>query len=66
MLRLVAKGKTNVAIANELCISEPTVRFHLRSIYDKIGAHSRTEAAVWAVDHGRGSGKQDEPIASDR
>ncbi len=65
MLLLVVKGKTNAAIANELSIAEPTVRFHLRSLYDKIGVRSRTEAAIWAVEHGWGSGKQDEPIGSD-
>ncbi len=66
VLQLVVKGKTNAAIAKELSISEPTVRFHLRSLYDKIGVRSRTEAAIWAVEHGWGSGKQDEPIGSDR
>ncbi len=50
-LRLLAKGKTNNCIAEELSISERTVRFHLRNIYDKIGVHSRTEAVVWAVQH---------------
>ncbi len=66
VLRLVAKGKTNAAIANALCIAEPTVRFHLQSVYDKIGVRSRTQAAIWAVKHGWGDGKQHEPIASDR
>jgi Response regulator containing a CheY-like receiver domain and an HTH DNA-binding domain len=51
VLRLLAKGKTNNCIAEELSISERTVRFHLRNINDKIGVHSRTEAVVWAVQH---------------
>lgn len=51
VLRLVAAAKTNESIAKELGITERTVRFHLRNIYDKIGVHSRTEAAVWAVRH---------------
>ena len=43
---------TNIAIGQELHISERTVRFHLRNIYDKIGAQTRSEAAVWAVHQG--------------
>ena len=49
VLRLLARGYSNVRIAQELCISEPTVRFHLRNIYDKTGAHSRTEAVAGAI-----------------
>jgi len=49
VLHSLASGKTNDCIATELGISERTVRFHLRNIYDKIGVRSRTEAVVWAV-----------------
>jgi DNA-binding NarL/FixJ family response regulator len=49
VLRLLAKGWDNRRIGRELAISERTVRFHLRNIYDKIGATTRAEAAVWAV-----------------
>jgi DNA-binding NarL/FixJ family response regulator len=54
VLRLLARGWDNLRIAEALSISERTVRFHLRNVYDKIGANSRTEAAVWAVRHGLG------------
>ncbi len=56
VLRQLACGKANRAIAAELRITERTARFHLRNIYDKIGARSRAEAAVWAVHHGLGDG----------
>lgn len=49
VLRLLAKGWDNQRIGKELHISERTVRFHLRNVYDKIGAATRAEAAVWAV-----------------
>jgi len=37
-----------------LVISERTVRYHLRNIYDKIGVSTRGEAIVWAVREGFG------------
>ena len=54
VLRLLARGWDNRRMAKGLTISERTVRFHLRNIYDKIEVHSRTEAAIWAVRHGLG------------
>ena len=51
VLRLLGRGWDNQRIAGHLHISERTVRFHLRNIYDKIGAHTRAEAVVWAVNH---------------
>ncbi|MFZ2487303.1 MAG: response regulator transcription factor [Anaerolineae bacterium] len=52
VVRLLARGWDNRRIARELHIGERTVRFHLRNIFDKIDAQSRTEAAVWAVHRG--------------
>jgi DNA-binding CsgD family transcriptional regulator/tetratricopeptide (TPR) repeat protein len=48
VLKLVAIGKTNRDIADELFISEKTVARHLTNIYTKIGSESRTQAAAWA------------------
>ncbi len=52
ILRLVAMGATNQQIANELNISVNTVKVHLRNIFGKIGAASRTEATVYAIRSG--------------
>jgi two-component system, NarL family, response regulator DegU len=49
VLRQLAAGKTNYAIAQVLNISEKTVEKHLDAIYRKLDVHSRTEAAVTAV-----------------
>ena len=54
VLQLLAKGWTNARIAQELAVSERTVRYHLRNIYDKIGVSTRGEAIVWAVREGFG------------
>jgi diguanylate cyclase (GGDEF)-like protein len=45
VLRLVAEGKSNAQIANELFITVNTVRFHLANIYQKLSVANRTEAA---------------------
>lgn len=44
VLVLVADGLSNREIATELDISEHTVKFHLASVFGKLGASSRTEA----------------------
>lgn len=43
---LVARGKTNAVIAKELVVSENTVKFHIKSIYQKLGIHSKVEVAA--------------------
>ncbi len=54
VLVLVARGLPNKLIARELSISEKTVKAHLTSIYRTIGATDRTQAALWARQHGIG------------
>ena len=50
-MRLVARGMTNVRIAEELYISPRTVNAHLRSAYHKIGSSTRAEAARFAAEN---------------
>jgi DNA-binding NarL/FixJ family response regulator len=52
VLRLLAKGWTNGAIAAELNIAERTVRFHLRHLYDKLEVNTRGEAMARALGEG--------------
>lgn len=52
VLRCVSQGAGNKQIARELFISENTVKVHLRNIYKKLGATSRTEAATEAIRQG--------------
>lgn len=49
ILNLVASGSTNQQIANDLGISVNTVKVHLRNVFSKVGAASRTEATMYAV-----------------
>jgi DNA-binding NarL/FixJ family response regulator len=49
VLRLLAEGLSNKAIARRLGISEHTVKFHTNAILGKLGAQSRTEAVVRAT-----------------
>jgi DNA-binding NarL/FixJ family response regulator len=55
VLNLLANGLTNKDIAQSLILSVRTVEAHLHNIYGKLGVASRTEAALWAVNHGYGS-----------
>jgi DNA-binding NarL/FixJ family response regulator len=52
VLRCVAKGLPNKLIARSLGISEKTVKAHLTRIYQQIGVTDRTQAALWAREHG--------------
>ncbi|PFG38082.1 tetratricopeptide repeat protein [Georgenia soli] len=52
VLRLVALGRTNRAIAAELFVSEKTVARHLSSIFAKLDVPSRAAATVYAFEHG--------------
>ena len=52
ILQLVLAGRTNKAIAAEICICEKTVEFHLDKVYTKIGMRTRTLASLWALQHG--------------
>ncbi len=49
VLRLLATGETNKAIARRLGITDHTVKFHLNAIMTKLGAQSRTDAVARAV-----------------
>ncbi len=51
VLRLIAAGKTNRAIGDELFISEKTVARHVSNIYDKLSVSSRAAATAWAYQH---------------
>ena len=52
MLRLVATGATNKAIASSLIVSDKTVARHLSNIFTKLDVPSRTAAAAYAFEHG--------------
>lgn len=53
VLITVARGRTNLEIADELHISLSTVKFHLASLMTKLGARNRVEIAMWAYETNR-------------
>lgn len=55
VLRLVAQGRSNQEIADELVISEATVRTHVSNILSKLHLASRTQAALYALKEGLAS-----------
>ncbi len=52
ILELVVQGKTNNEIAGALCLSENTVKIHLRNILEKLHLENRIQAALYAVHQG--------------
>lgn len=54
VLELVAQGKSNVGISDELSLARQTVRNYVSQIYDKLNLNSRVELAVWARERGFG------------
>jgi DNA-binding NarL/FixJ family response regulator len=52
VLALVAEGLPNKLISRRLEISEKTVKAHLTSVFAALGVTDRTQAALWAREHG--------------
>ena len=52
VIGLIARGKSDAAIAEALSLSRNTVRNHVARLYAKIGAHNRGETIVWARERG--------------
>ncbi|WNR45523.1 response regulator transcription factor [Paenibacillus roseipurpureus] len=52
VLRLIAKGKSNQELADELFIGVKTVKFHVTNVLAKLGVEDRTQAAIYAFKHG--------------
>jgi two-component system nitrate/nitrite response regulator NarL len=52
VLTLLARGTSGTSIAEELSVTDHTVRTHLQNIFSKLGVRSRVQAAALAVRHG--------------
>ena len=52
VLNLMAKGKSNQAMASELYISEATIKFHITNILSKLQVSDRTQAVLVALKRG--------------
>jgi two-component system nitrate/nitrite response regulator NarL len=56
ILRCLVQGDANKVIANRLTITEATVKVHMKSLLRKIKVANRTQAAIWALNHGLAPG----------
>ncbi|MEO9683343.1 MAG: response regulator transcription factor [Tateyamaria sp.] len=52
VLKGLTQGKANKEIARDLDVSEPTVKLHMKTLYRKVGAANRTQAALIAREAG--------------
>lgn len=56
ILALLAKGATNKEIASSLCVTDNTVKVHVRNIMHKLHARNRLEAGIYAIQAGLAHG----------
>ena len=61
---LVTKGLSNKEVANQLFVTEKTVKFHLTNIYKKMNVKSRAQLIVWCLPH-LGFVEREEPRAQE-
>jgi len=52
VLALIAQGLSNAEVAERAFITINSLKSHVRAIYGKIGAESRSQAVIWALEHG--------------
>jgi two-component system nitrate/nitrite response regulator NarL len=64
ILDMVVRGASNKAIGLALGISEPTVKFYVKTLMRKVHASNRTQIAVWAMSNGYGQEGQGAAHAS--
>ena len=62
ILRCLSSGSSNKAIARELSIAETTVKVHIKSLLRKLAVSNRTQAAIWALNHGGSAGPEAAPL----
>ncbi len=60
---LVTKGLSNKEVANQLFVTEKTVKFHLTNIYKKMNVKSRAQLIVWCLPHLGFVEKDEKPAA---
>jgi DNA-binding CsgD family transcriptional regulator len=52
VLALIAQGLSNAEVAERAFITINSLKSHVRAIYGKIEAESRSQAVIWALEHG--------------
>ena len=52
MLAHISQGRRTREIADALYLSVNSIKTHTRNLFRKIGVKTRTEAALWGIDHG--------------
>ncbi len=62
---LVTKGLSNKEVANQLFVTEKTVKFHLTNIYKKMNVKSRAQLIVWCLPHLGFVEKEDRQISTE-
>lgn len=64
VIELIAAGRSNQEVADTLFVTINSVKTYIRSAYRRIGITSRSQAVIWAVQHGIGPAPQPAPEAT--
>jgi two-component system, NarL family, nitrate/nitrite response regulator NarL len=64
IMRCLAEGDSNKAIARKIAIAEATVKVHVKAILRKIRVQNRTQAAIWTINHNSFFGAIDKAVTS--
>ncbi|MCH2533272.1 MAG: helix-turn-helix transcriptional regulator [Bdellovibrionales bacterium] len=63
---LVTKGLSNKEVANQLFVTEKTVKFHLTNIYKKMSVKSRAQLIVWCLPHMGFVDKEEQQVSNNQ
>ena len=65
VLAEIAAGRTNSEVAERLFLGINTVKTYIRTAYRKIGVETRSQAVIWALEHGLGDDDTGSPGSPD-
>lgn len=65
-LHLIARGLSNVEVAERMFLSPNTLKSYIRSAYAKIGAQTRSQAVLWTLHYGLASSADVPPLPRNR
>jgi two-component system nitrate/nitrite response regulator NarL len=63
VLKCLVNGQSNKLIARSVGIADATVKVHVKAIFRKIRVSNRTQAAIWAREHGVAANRPEQSLS---